>query len=195
MTYFVTGATGFVGRHLVSQLLRRKGPIHVLVRKDSRRKLEAIGAKHSKIKVRAKPRETSFAPGTVLLREWGERVHRVAVTAEGLFDYEGRSFKSLTAVARQMNELPYYNLFFGTTTPPAALLSEKVTAHTNGKLNKVFFTGSGSEATDTWFRMARVYWAAKGMPTKKQVIARRNGYHGSTVAGASLGLQALTRIW
>src|SRR5262245_48597625 len=45
MTYFVTGATGFVGRHLVSQLLRRKGPVHVLVRKDSRKKLDAIGAK------------------------------------------------------------------------------------------------------------------------------------------------------
>ncbi len=45
MTYFVTGATGFVGRHLVTALLRRKGPVHVLVRKDSRRKLEAIGAK------------------------------------------------------------------------------------------------------------------------------------------------------
>ena len=45
MTYFVTGATGFVGRHLVSTLLARKGPIHVLVRKESRKKLEAIGAK------------------------------------------------------------------------------------------------------------------------------------------------------
>ena len=91
------------------------------------------------------------------------------------------------AVAAQMKELPYYNLFFGTTTPPAALLAQKITEHTDGKLNKVFFTGSGSEATDTWFRMARVYWAAKGQPNKKQVIARRNGYHGSTVAGASLG--------
>ncbi|KGQ19397.1 3-oxoacyl-[acyl-carrier protein] reductase [Lysobacter dokdonensis DS-58] len=45
MTYFVTGATGFVGRHLVSALLKRKGPVHVLVRKDSRKKLDAIGAK------------------------------------------------------------------------------------------------------------------------------------------------------
>ncbi|MGO4549746.1 SDR family oxidoreductase [Lysobacter sp. 2RAF19] len=45
MSYFVTGATGFVGRHLVSALLKRKGPVHVLVRKDSRKKLDAIGAK------------------------------------------------------------------------------------------------------------------------------------------------------
>ena len=41
MAYFVTGATGFLGRHLVANLLRRKGTIHVLVRKGSQKKLEA----------------------------------------------------------------------------------------------------------------------------------------------------------
>ncbi len=45
MSYFVTGATGFLGRFLVSKLLARKGTIHVLVRKGSEKKLEAIGAK------------------------------------------------------------------------------------------------------------------------------------------------------
>ncbi len=45
MSYFVTGATGFIGRHLVANLLRRKGPIHLLVRKDSRKKLDAIAKK------------------------------------------------------------------------------------------------------------------------------------------------------
>ena len=51
---------------------------------ETKQRLEAIGAKHSKIKLRAKPREFDFAPGTILLREWGEREHRVTVTAEGL---------------------------------------------------------------------------------------------------------------
>ncbi|MFT3896116.1 MAG: SDR family oxidoreductase [Thermomonas sp.] len=45
MHYFVTGATGFIGRFLVSDLLERKGTIHVLVRKDSQKKLDAIGRK------------------------------------------------------------------------------------------------------------------------------------------------------
>ncbi len=45
MTYFVTGATGFVGRHLVANLLKRKGAIHVLVRKGSQKKLEEVGEK------------------------------------------------------------------------------------------------------------------------------------------------------
>jgi putrescine aminotransferase len=91
------------------------------------------------------------------------------------------------AAYAQMQELPYYNTFFGTTTPPTTLLAQKIASHTGGKLNHVFFTNSGSEASDTWFRMARVYWKALCHETKTQVIARRNAYHGSTVAGASLG--------
>jgi len=40
--YFVTGATGFIGRHLVKRLLRREGTIHVLVREGSRARLEEL---------------------------------------------------------------------------------------------------------------------------------------------------------
>ena len=42
MSYFVTGATGFIGRHLVERLLERDGDIHVLVREGSREKLDAL---------------------------------------------------------------------------------------------------------------------------------------------------------
>ncbi|WP_045760758.1 SDR family oxidoreductase [Xanthomonas albilineans] len=42
MTYFVTGATGFIGRYLMTNLLRRKGIVHVLLRKDSQRKFDAL---------------------------------------------------------------------------------------------------------------------------------------------------------
>ncbi len=45
MSYFVTGATGFVGRHLVANLLKRKGAIHVLVRKSSQKRLEEVAEK------------------------------------------------------------------------------------------------------------------------------------------------------
>lgn len=42
MAYFVTGGTGFIGRFLIDNLLKRKGTIHVLVRKDSMKKFEAL---------------------------------------------------------------------------------------------------------------------------------------------------------
>jgi hypothetical protein len=80
----------------------------------TRQRLEAIGAQHSKIQLRAKPQEFQFAPGTVLLREWGEREHRVTVTAEGRFECEGKTFKSLTAVARHITGAHWSGpLFFG----------------------------------------------------------------------------------
>ncbi|TWF56947.1 aspartate aminotransferase family protein [Neorhizobium alkalisoli] len=140
------------------------------------------------------------------MAELNARGTRIIERAEGLFitDSTGKKYldafaglwcvnvgygrKSIAEAAyRQMQELPYYNAFFGTTTPPATLLAQKVASHAGPNLNRVFFTNSGSEATDTWFRMARVYWKALGKPQKTQVIARKNGYHGSTVAGASLG--------
>ena len=42
MSYFVTGATGFIGRNLVEQLLERDGAIHVLVREGSKGRLEEL---------------------------------------------------------------------------------------------------------------------------------------------------------
>ncbi|MDX5413893.1 MAG: aminotransferase class III-fold pyridoxal phosphate-dependent enzyme, partial [Rhodobacterales bacterium] len=89
--------------------------------------------------------------------------------------------------ARQMKELPYYNTFFMTTHVPAIALSQKLAEVAPGDLNHVFYAGSGSEANDTNIRMVRTYWAQKGKPDKKVIISRKNAYHGSTMAGASLG--------
>ena len=91
------------------------------------------------------------------------------------------------AVNQQIRELPYYNSFFKTAHPPAIELSRLVCSLAPPHLNRVFFTSSGSEANDTGVRMARFYWSLKGLPDKKVIISRRNAYHGSTVAAASLG--------
>ena len=91
------------------------------------------------------------------------------------------------AIARQARELPYYNTFFQSTHPPAAEFAEALCAQAPAQMNKVFFTNSGSESNDTVFRLARVYWDCMGQPSKKAFISRRNAYHGSTVAAASLG--------
>jgi putrescine aminotransferase len=89
--------------------------------------------------------------------------------------------------ARQMVDLAYYNSFFGCTTEPAIRLAAKLAELAPGDLNHVFFANSGSEANDTILRMVRHFWAVQGRPEKFVVVGRHNGYHGSTVAGASLG--------
>jgi putrescine aminotransferase len=89
--------------------------------------------------------------------------------------------------AEQMRELPFYNTFFKTATPPTVLLADKIASLAGGKLQHVFFNASGSEANDTVFRMARHYWKLKGEPKRSVFISRWNAYHGSTVAGVSLG--------
>ena len=91
------------------------------------------------------------------------------------------------AAAAQMRELPFYNTFFQTAHPPALELAKAIAEVAPQGMNHVFFTGSGSEGNDTMLRMVRHYWACKGQPNKKVIISRHNGYHGSTVAGASLG--------
>lgn len=91
------------------------------------------------------------------------------------------------AAARQMRELPYYNTFFQTSHVPALTLAAKLAELAPGDLNHVFFACSGSEANDTNLRMVRQYWALKGQPQRHIVISRKNGYHGSTMGGGSLG--------
>ncbi|SFC46802.1 aspartate aminotransferase family protein [Tropicimonas isoalkanivorans] len=91
------------------------------------------------------------------------------------------------AAARQMRELPYYNTFFQTSHVPAIELARKLAEIAPGDLNHVFYASGGSDANDTNVRLVRHYWAAKGKPEKKVIISRKNAYHGSTMAGASLG--------
>jgi putrescine aminotransferase len=94
----------------------------------------------------------------------------------------------LAEVAReQMLELPYYNSFFRTATPPAIELAAKLAGLLGGDLQHIFFNNSGSESNDTVLRLVRYYWRLKGEPERKIFIARHNAYHGTTVAGASLG--------
>ena len=91
------------------------------------------------------------------------------------------------AATYQMQELPYYNNFFQTTHPPAIELSKALVDISPSQFNHVFFTNSGSEANDTVVRMVRHFWALEGKPEKTVIISRENAYHGSTVAGSSLG--------
>jgi len=91
------------------------------------------------------------------------------------------------AAARQMEELCYYNTFFQTTHVPAIALAARIAELAPNDLNHVFFASSGSEANDTNIRLVRRYWTIKGQPEKTVIIARKNGYHGSTMGSGTLG--------
>jgi Protein of unknown function (DUF2924) len=81
---------------------------------DTQRRLIDIGMRHSKIKGRQKHADLHLAPGTVLVREWGERDHKVTVTGDGGFEYKGQIFKSLSSVARHIAGTPWSGpVFFG----------------------------------------------------------------------------------
>ena len=91
------------------------------------------------------------------------------------------------AAAAQMAQLPYYNAFFQCATPPAITLAAELSDIAPAGFGRVFFTGSGSESTDTAIRLIRRYWQLRGMPQRTNIIARHNAYHGSTIAAASIG--------
>lgn len=91
------------------------------------------------------------------------------------------------AVHAQMQQLPFYNSFFQTTNVPAAQLAATLVELSPPQFKHVFFTGSGSEGNDTIVRMVRRYWDLQGRPERQVIISRHNAYHGSTMAGASLG--------
>lgn len=120
---------------------------------------------------------------------WDSDGHRLLDAMSGLWCVNvGYGQQSLVdAAAKQMLQLPFYNAFFQTATPPAIELAELLAAITPPQFQHVFFTGSGSEGNDTVVRMVRRYWDILGQPERQVIISRNNAYHGSTMAGASLG--------
>jgi len=91
----------------------------------------------------------------------------------------------------QMLTLPFYNSFFQTTNEPAVKLAARLASlapKVDGRsFAHVFYSSSGSESNDSNVRMVRRYWDLLGQPQRKVIISRHNAYHGSTMAGASLG--------
>ena len=100
----------------------------------------------------------------------------------------------IDAATQQMRELPYYNNFFQCSHPPAIELAAALEEISQPQFQRVFFAGSGSESNDTIVRMVRTYWDLLEQPQRHTIISRKNAYHGSTVAAASLsGMKPMHR--
>ena len=90
------------------------------------------------------------------------------------------------AATRQLKRLPYYHIFNQKSHEGAAELAERIIGLMPVPMSKVFFNNSGSEANDSAVKMVWYYNNARGRYRKKKIIARMKGYHGVTVASASL---------
>ncbi len=120
---------------------------------------------------------------------WDSDGHKILDAMSGLWCVNvgyGRT-ELIEAATKQMTELPFYNSFFQTANKPAIELAELLAEVTPPQFRHVFFSGSGSEGNDTIVRMVRRYWDVLGQPERSVIISRHNAYHGSTMAGASLG--------
>lgn len=139
-------------------------------------------------------------------KDLGEKKSRIITRADGVYIYDADGNKILDgmsglwcvnagygrtelvdAATKQLRDLPYYNSFFQCSSPPSIELSRVLGEITPAHFDRVFYTGSGSESIDTMLRMVWRYWDLMGQPQRKLIVARKNAYHGSTVAGASLG--------
>jgi putrescine aminotransferase len=120
---------------------------------------------------------------------WDSEGNRILDAMSGLWCVNvGYGRRELADAAyRQLVTLPFYNSFFNTSNVPAITLAATLARISPPGFNHVFFAGSGSEGNDTIVRMVRRYWDLQGQPQRKVIISRRNAYHGSTMAGASLG--------
>lgn len=146
-------------------------------------------------------------------KELHKKRSRIITRADGvyIYDIDGNRFldgmsglwcvnagygrdELVDAATQQMHELPYYNNFFQCSHPPAIELAAALEEISQPQFQRVFFAGSGSESNDTIVRMVRTYWDLLGQPQRHTIISRKNAYHGSTVAAASLsGMKPMHR--
>jgi len=89
-------------------------------------------------------------------------------------------------MAEQATRMTYYSSFGHHTSVPAAELSAKLASLAPGPLNHVIYGSGGSMANDTTVRVVHFYFNQLGMPNKKVIITRENGYHGSTYLAMSM---------
>jgi adenosylmethionine-8-amino-7-oxononanoate aminotransferase len=90
------------------------------------------------------------------------------------------------AIAQQARKLDYYSTFVAQTSAPPAQLAAKLASLAPAPFNHVFFGTSGSDANDTAVRLIHFYFNRLGKRSKKKLITRHDGYHGTSFLAMSL---------
>lgn len=102
------------------------------------------------------------------------------------------------AMAEQAGRIAYVN---GTafTSDPVEQLAGELAKTLPGDLDHLYFLSSGSEAVEAALKLARQYWAERGLPAKRKILALSAAYHGNTLlalsASAREHYQTYVRDW
>jgi L-2,4-diaminobutyrate transaminase len=153
-------------------------------------------------------RQTSLHPFTSIADHL-EHGPRVMVEGRGIRvkDSEGREYldgmaglwcvnvgygrrEIVDAARAQLERLPFYHSFASMANEPAIRLAERLLELAPGRMSRVFFGNSGSDANDTQVKLVWYYNNLRGRPEKKKIIARRRSYHGVTLGAASITVAA-----
>ena len=131
------------------------------------------------------PRLITEAKG-VYLKDHHGRTHIDA--SSGLFcNPLGHGRKEITnAVTKQLEQLDYVQPFqqgFGGSFE----LASKITKHTPGDLNRIFYTICGSSAVETAIKIVIAYHKAKGQGQRFRFVGRERAYHGMNIGATSVG--------
>ncbi|MCR6633728.1 aminotransferase class III-fold pyridoxal phosphate-dependent enzyme [Devosia sp.] len=90
------------------------------------------------------------------------------------------------AIASQLDALPYYSGFRGTSTAPSIELAYELSQFFAPEgMVRAFFTSGGSDSVETALRLARQYWKIRGQADRTKFLALKKGYHGTHFGGAS----------
>jgi L-2,4-diaminobutyrate transaminase len=93
------------------------------------------------------------------------------------------------AIAQQAHRLAYYHTYAGHTNEELAILADRLVRMAPGRMSKIFFGLSGSDANETNAKLVWYYNNLRGKTAKKKIIARERGFHGCTIfAGSMTGL-------
>lgn len=151
----------------------------------------------------AHPAEAIMTPPRTIAR--AEGIHIIDDSGKSYLDATSGQLANVTlgysvaqikdAIAAQLDVLPYYASFFGTTNKPAEELSRTLIEEWFGPegMARVFFCSGGGDAVETAMRLSRQYWKIQGARDRYKFIALRNGYHGTHFGGASLNSKAAIR--
>jgi putrescine---pyruvate transaminase len=130
---------------------------------------------------------------------WDVDGHKMIDGVAGLWSSNlGHSNKTVRdAIVAQLDELPFYNTFRGTTHPRAIELSARlVKLMEPDDVGAVMFGNGGSDAVEGALKMARQYWKLQGQAERTKFISLKQGYHGVHFGGMSVnGLGNIRRAY